>query len=222
MKSVTKLKDQARKHEQKEEWQKAIDAYLQVLQSGDEGDAEIELPLFNRIGDLFIRLGKPEDAVSYYEQAADRYAEAGLYNNAIALCNKALRYLPDRVEVLRKLGEFSASQGFLTDARRWFLEYAEKMSKAGQVDAAFEALEQFAETSEDPAVRELLADRLAAHDRTEEAVAELQKAYAMRLAAGESDEADTLKARILELDPDAELSTAGAAPATVSSATSNS
>ncbi|MEX0893173.1 MAG: tetratricopeptide repeat protein [Gemmatimonadota bacterium] len=211
MKSVTKLKDQARKHEQKEEWQKAIDAYLQVLKTGDEGDAEVELPLYNRVGDLYVRMGRPDDAVKYYEQAADQYAEAGLFNNAIALCNKALRYVPDRVDVLRKLGEFSASQGFLTDARRWFLEYAEKMSKAGQVDAAFAALEQFAETSEDPAVRELLADRLEAHDRIAEAVTELQRAYGMRAAAGEAEAAETLKARILELDPNAVVSSEGAA-----------
>jgi len=211
MKSVTKLKDQARKHEQKEEWQKAIDAYLQVLKTGDEGDAEVELPLYNRVGDLYVRLGRSDDAVKYYEQAADQYAEAGLFNNAIALCNKALRYVPDRVDVLRKLGEFSASQGFLTDARRWFLEYAEKMSKAGKVDAAFAALEQFAETSEDPAVRELLADRLEAHDRIAEAVTELQRAYGMRAAGGEAAAAAALKARILELDPDAVVSSEGAA-----------
>jgi hypothetical protein len=85
MKSVTKLKDEARKHEQKEEWEKAIHAYLSVLRTGEEGEGELDLPLYNRVGDLYLRVSKPNDAVRYYEQAADRYAEAGLYNNAIAL-----------------------------------------------------------------------------------------------------------------------------------------
>src|SRR5207253_7766163 len=124
MKQIAKLKDEARKYEQKEEWEKAIQAYLEVLEIGEQGDgAELELPLYNRVGDLYVRLGRHSDAVTYYEQAAYRYADAGLYNNAIALCNKALRYDANRLQVFKKLGSFSASQGFFTDARRWYLEY---------------------------------------------------------------------------------------------------
>jgi hypothetical protein len=56
----------------------------------------------------------------------------------------------------------------------------------------------------------MLADRLQAHDRIEAAVGELQRAYAMRAAAGETKAADALKARILRLDPHAEVSAEGA------------
>src|SRR5919106_7042666 len=116
MTSVTKLKDEARRHEQQEEWDRAIQLYLKVLRGAEEGETEVELPLYNRVGDLYLRLGKPADAVTYYEQAADRYAEAGLYNNAIALCNKGMRYQPQHIGLLRKLGMFSALQGFYADA----------------------------------------------------------------------------------------------------------
>ena len=212
MKSISKLKDDARRHEQKEEWEKAIQVYLQVLQIGEEGEAEVELPLYNRVGDLAVRLGRPKDAVRYYEQAADRYADAGLYNNAIALCNKALRYGPDRLELLKKLGQFSASQGFITDARRYFLEYAEKQFASGEVDEALTALEDFANVSDDPEVRELLGRRLHAHGRTDEAVAELQRAYVARERAGDRDRAEALRAEILAIDPNA-LSADTASPA---------
>src|SRR5687767_2371101 len=141
MKSIAKLRDDARKHEQKEEWDKAIAAYVQVLDLGEQGDgSDLDLPLYNRVGDLYVRVGRTADAVTYYARAADQYAEAGLYNNAIALCNKALRYDANRLDVLRKLGSFSASQGFYTDARRWYLEYAEKSIKKGELDEAFAAL----------------------------------------------------------------------------------
>ena len=57
MKALAKLKDDARKHEQKEEWERAIDAYVQVVKTAESsGELETELPLFNRIGDLFVRL----------------------------------------------------------------------------------------------------------------------------------------------------------------------
>jgi tetratricopeptide (TPR) repeat protein len=212
MKSVSKLKDDGRRHEQREEWEKAIQVYLQVLRISEESETEVELPLFNRIGDLCVRLGRDMDAVRYYEQAADRYADAGLYNNAIALCNKALRYDPDRLELMKKLGQFSASQGFVTDARRYFLEYAERQFNSGHIDDALNALEDFANVSEDAEVRELLGRRLHAHGRLAEAVAELERARELRIAAGESSKAQALRAEIEAIDPSASFDDEAAAP----------
>jgi len=213
MKAIAKLKDDARKHEQREEWDKAISVYVEVLRTAEKGEVEQELPLYNRVGDLYVRLGKPAEAVKYYEQAADHYAEAGLYNNAIALCNKALRYMPDRTELLKKLGHFSALQGFATDARRWYLEYAEKMLQRGALDEAFRALEDFANLSEDAEVRELLGRQLRTHGRTEQAVVELTRAHALRLEAGQPTEAERLKKEILALDPNAFAAPAPPPPA---------
>ena len=45
MKQIPKLKDEARKHEAKEEWEKAIRAYVEVLKLGEGGDgSELDLP----------------------------------------------------------------------------------------------------------------------------------------------------------------------------------
>jgi hypothetical protein len=212
MKSISKLKDEARRYEQREEWEKAIQAYLQVIRNADEGEAEVELPLYNRVGDLCVRLGKPQEAVRHYEQAADRYAEAGLFNNAIALCNKALRYNPDRLELIRKLGQFSASQGFITDARRYFLDYAERQFNAGKVTEALSALEDFANVSEDPDIREMLGRQLHAHGRINDAVDELRRAHALRLRDGDTQQAEVLRAEILAIDPNAGIDGGAAAP----------
>src|SRR5690606_6716449 len=162
--------------------------YLQVLRAGDERDGEAELGIYNRIGDLYLRLGQQAEAVRYYEQAADRYAEAGFYNNAIALCSKALRHMPGRSELYLRLGRFSAAQGFMMDARRWFLEYAEQMLRAGEEGKAFEALHELANASGDPDVRELLAGQLLDHGRADEALVELKQAFAERLRAGQRAE----------------------------------
>jgi len=208
MKQIAKLKDDARRYELKEEWDNAIDAYLQVLRLSDD---ELDLPLYNRVGDLFVRLGKPMDAVQYYEQAADRYADAGLYNNAIALCNKALRYEPGRLPLLKKLGSFSASQGFFTDARRWYLEFTEKSLKRGAMDDAFAALSELADISDDAEIRELLARQLREHGRAADAVHEFKRVHATLLAAGQHREAEAIAAELKQLDPNADLSAASAA-----------
>jgi tetratricopeptide (TPR) repeat protein len=201
MKAISKLKDEARRHEHGEEWEKAIQVYLQVLRVGEHGEAELELPLYNRVGDLYVRVGRWDDAVTYYEQAADRYADAGLYNNAIALCNKALRYQPDHLDLLRKLGQFSASHGFLIDARRYFLQFAEKKFAAGAVNDALAALADFADVSEDPEIREMLGGQLQSHGRTAEATAELQKAYFGYTRAGQTDRAGAVLETLRAMDP---------------------
>jgi tetratricopeptide (TPR) repeat protein len=200
--AIAKLKDRARAFEQTEEWEKAISSYAEILKTTAE---DPELGLFNRVGDLYLKVDKPADAVRYYEQAADHYAEQGLYNNAIALCNKALRYQPNRNELLLKLGQYSAAQGFFTDARRWFLQYAERMMKAGHLDKAFAALEEFARISEDAEVQEMLARQLLAHGRQKDALVQLKEAYALRVRAGEAAQAAALRSEILQLDPGADL-----------------
>lgn len=214
MKTVARLKDQARLHEQREEWDKAIQAYEQALQQMDDEEGEIELHLFNRIGDLHLRLGRQADAVRCYEDAADRYAAAGFYNNAIALCNKALRYMPDRAEIYLKLGRYSGEQGFFTDARRWFLEYAQRMERAGRLEQALRALEEFADISGDAEIRELLGQQYEVHGNVPAAVAQYRRAMEIRFAAGEAAAADALRARILTLDPSTDVSLAPSEPTT--------
>jgi tetratricopeptide (TPR) repeat protein len=201
MKSISKLKDEARKHELREEWEKAVQVYLQVLKIGEQGEGEVELPLYNRVGDLYVRLGRSHDAVRYYEQAADRYAEAGLYNNAIALCNKAMRYQPHHLGLLRKLGMFSALQGFYTDARRYFIEYADKQIAQGKVDDALSALSDFARIADDADSRELLGRRLHERGRTAEAVTELRAAHGLRVRSGQTEQAEALRREISTIDP---------------------
>lgn len=208
MKSIARLKEQARLHEQREEWDKAIQAYEQALQLSEQEPGGPDLQLFNRIGDLHLRCGRHMDAVRSYEEAADRYAEAGFYNNAIALCNKALRYAPDRAELYRKLGRYSGAQGFLTDARRYFLEYAERKQKAGAWSEALGALNELADLADDAELREMLAQRLEAHGEVAMAVQQLRRAYELRLAAGETKEAEAVAKRLRQLDPTGELPSA--------------
>jgi tetratricopeptide (TPR) repeat protein len=203
MKAIAKLKDDARRYEQDDEWEKAIHCYLQVLRVADEGEGEVELPLYNRIGDLYVRLDRAQEAVSYYEQAADRYADAGLFNNAIALCNKALRYRPQHVGLYRKLGRFSASQGFLSDARRYFIDFAEWNFRTGSDEEAFGALEELARTSDDAELWELLGRRLLAAGHTRRGLKELQRALALRGRAGETELAEALRAEIQTIEPGA-------------------
>jgi tetratricopeptide (TPR) repeat protein len=204
MTSIAKLKDRARKLEQQEEWSAAIDAYKLVLDREEaEGEFETDLGLANRIGDLYLRLGQAEEAVSYYVTAADKYADAGFYNNAIALCNKALRHRPEQNDLYLKLSNLCAQQGFQTDARRWILEYADRQMRSGFAEPAFTALAEFADMTDDPEVRETLADHLASHNHPKDAVDQLRLAHELRRSRGEGEAAEALAEKARSLDPSA-------------------
>ena len=145
MSNAAKLKKKAAEFEQKKQFDKALQLYIQILDEGDSEDGEGDVALYNRVGDLLMRQGNVGDAMTYYEKAVDLYAESGFFNNAIALCNKILRQSPGRNSVYYKLGKISAKKGFISDAKQNFLEYASRMQTAGHLDEAFRALKEFAD-----------------------------------------------------------------------------
>jgi tetratricopeptide (TPR) repeat protein len=202
MSNTAKLKKRAADYEAKKQFDKALEVYEQVLNTARAADEERDVPLYNRVGDLHYRLGNNEQAIHYYEQAADLYAEGGFFNNAIALCNKILRYSPGRTIVYYKLGLISAKKGFNSDAKQNFLEYADRMQRVGKMDEAFRALKEFADLCPDQDdVRLMLADQLAKADRKPEALEQLELLYDGLEADGRSTEANATLERMKALDP---------------------
>ena len=202
MSNSAKLKKKAADYEAKKQFDKALEVYEQVLNTARAGDEERDVPLYNRVGDLHYRLGNNEQAINYYEKAADLYAEGGFFNNAIALCNKILRYSPGRTIVYYKLGIISAKKGFTSDAKQNFLEYADRMQRTGKMDEAFRALKEFADLcpGQDD-VRLMLADQLAKAERKPEALEQLELLYDTLESEGRSSEANATLERMKNLDP---------------------
>ncbi len=208
--SIESLKQQARKHEQKEDWQKALEQYNKALAELAR-EEQVDIGLYNRVGDLYVRIGQLDQAVEHYEKAVDLYREAYLPNNAIAVCKKIIRNVPDRHKAYLKIGQIRAEQGFLTDARSSFLTYAERMQQTGDLDESFRALIEFCDLApDDVGVRVTVADQMAAKGRNEEAVEQLLIAHRHLTQLGETEQAEELETKILAIDPEADV---GAIPA---------
>jgi tetratricopeptide (TPR) repeat protein len=202
MPNADKLKRKAAEFEQKKQYDRALELYVQVLDKEDGTAEERDVPLYNRVGDLHLRLGNTEKAVTYYEKAVDLYSEGGYLNNAIALCNKILRHTPGRASIFYKLGKISAKKGFNSDAKQNFLEYADRMQKQGKMDEAFRALGEFADLcpGQDD-IRLLLADQLSRAGRKDEAIEQLQILYEALETDGRSNEAAAALERMKAIDP---------------------
>ena len=206
MANVAALRKKAADFEQKKQLDKAIAAYREILDVYDAGgDDNVDVGLYNRVGDLLVRQGNTPDAVTLYERAVDLYAEGGFFNNAIALCNKILRTSPGRATVYYKLGKISAAKGFNGDAKSNFLEYADRMQKSGQMEEAFRALKEFADLCPDQDdIRLMLAEQLTKANRKPEALEQLQTLYSRYSAAGRTAEAEATHERMKAIDPTAE------------------
>jgi tetratricopeptide (TPR) repeat protein len=205
MSNALKLKKKAAEFEQKKQFDKALQIYIQILDESTGEDDEADVALYNRVGDLLMRQGSVGDAVNYYEKAVDLYAESGFFNNAIALCNKILRQSPGRNSIYYKLGKISAKKGFISDAKQNFLEYADRMQKGGQLDEAFRALKEFADLCPDQDdIRLMLAEQLSKKDRKGEAIEQLQHLYEKFVAEGRGAEARATVDRMKAIDPDVE------------------
>ena len=203
MSKSAQLKRKAAEFEQKRQYDRALEVYAQAIEAATGIPEELDIPLYNRVGDLHLRLGDLEKAVGFYETAVDLYAEGGFFNNAIALCNKVLRHSPDRSVIYYKLGKISAKKGFNSDAKQNFLEYASRMEKAADISEAFRALKEFADLcpGQDD-VRLMLAEQLARAGRTQEALEQLQIVYEAMVAEDRGAEATATLERIRSLDPD--------------------
>ena len=208
MSNAAKLKKKAAEFEQKKQFDKALQLYIQILDEGDDDEGEGDVALYNRVGDLLMRQGNVGDAMTYYEKAVDLYAESGFFNNAIALCNKILRQSPGRNSVYYKLGKISAKKGFISDAKQNFLEYASRMQSGGHLDEAFRALKEFADLCPDQDdIRLMLAEQLSKKDRKKEALEQLQLLYEKFEAEGRGEDMRATVSRMRSIDPAAEPKT---------------
>src|SRR5438128_8885 len=161
MSKLEKLKEKARGLEAKDA-KAAIAAWLDVIKEQEsESEPNPDLSIFNRIGDLAVKVKDSAGAADWYDRAVDKYAELGFHNNAIAMCNKVLRNAPGRQTTYLKLAKLYAAKGFMAEAQQNFVTYAERMQKAGKLQQAFAALKEFTDISpESEHLRQLLEEHL--------------------------------------------------------------
>src|SRR3954466_13792456 len=202
--NLEKLKDTARKLEQKEDWRKAIDVYLKAIQQAESGaEPSPDLSLYNRVGDLYLKINDTTEAVRSYERAGDLYADQGFFNNAIALCGKILRVNPGRTQTYLKLCQLHARKNVVSEAKRNLIEFLERMNALGQLDQAFQAVKLFADQfSGSQEIRSMLVDLLRATSRGDEAREQLERMAQDLEASGDKAGARKTRERLHGLETD--------------------
>ncbi|HQQ79745.1 MAG TPA: hypothetical protein PLB01_20580, partial [Thermoanaerobaculia bacterium] len=102
----------AEKSLQKGKVDSALKDYLKVLEE-TPGDINI----LNKVGDLYTRLNRNEEAIPYLTRIAEHFARDGFFLRGIAIYKRINRLDPARLDVYERLAELYAKQGLTTDAK---------------------------------------------------------------------------------------------------------
>ena len=116
----------------------------------------------NSLGDLYVRAKKIEKGLEQYTRIADHLAEEGFYSKALALFKKILKLKPDNEYALLQSGDLAAKQGTLADAKKFFLQVAEKRKARGDKKGAAEVAIRLGTLDPDDLDARMRAGQLAA------------------------------------------------------------
>src|SRR4030095_4288460 len=118
----------------------AIKEYRQIV----DHDAD-DLTTLNMLGDLYVRSGKKEEAVSCFERIAEHYSVQEFNLKAIAMYKKIERLRTGDPIIALKLAELYANEGLVHDARAQYLTVVEAYTRAGDNKRALEILHKIAD-----------------------------------------------------------------------------
>jgi tetratricopeptide (TPR) repeat protein len=191
---------------------KALENALKFLNQGKVPQAIAEYQLILRadprdqatlmtVGDLFARQGDMPHAIEYFERLAQVYLGDGFNSKAIAIYKKIAKLAPNELAPLERLADLYVQQGVLSEARPLFLQIAEAHLKTNHAQKAVEVLHRLLDVEpENQRVQMRLAELYGMMGQKKEA-AQTYLNYASRLFdRGESDEAEKLVERSLEMD----------------------
>lgn len=118
----------------------AIKEYRQIVEHDDD-----DFTTLNMLGDLCVRAGKKDEAISCFVRIAEHYRDQDFTLKAIAMYKKVERLQPRDPEIAKNLGSLYAAQGLIVDARAQYLIVADSYTRAGQTKSALEILRKIAD-----------------------------------------------------------------------------
>ncbi len=176
----------------------AIREYRKVLE-----DNPTDTSTLNRVGDLYARIERFDEAVRLFTQIAEHYTSDGFFVKAIAIYKKIIKLDPTVLRVYEKLAALYAKQGLITEARTQYQVLADYYQKHDNVASAITIYQRMAELEPDnPSFRLKLADLYTSRSLTDKAMQELRSLAEIFVVSGSLDEAAQVFVRALDTNPD--------------------
>ncbi|MEO0106040.1 MAG: tetratricopeptide repeat protein [candidate division WOR-3 bacterium] len=97
--------------------------------------------IYNRLGDLYLKLNKTKDAINAYQQGIEAFKINSFLRNALALCKKILRYDPGNTEINFTIAQLLIDLDEKGDAAMYLFSYIERQMAAGNKKEVMRAME---------------------------------------------------------------------------------
>ena len=176
----------------------AIREYRKVLD--DQPDDATTL---NRVGDLYARTDRPDEAIKLFSHIAEGYTADGFFVKAIAIYKKIIKLDPTRLEVYERLAGLYHRQGLLNEARTQYQVLADYYRKHDDAASAIGIYERMALIDpEDPAPRVKLAELYEEQELLDKAMGEYRRIAELMLGHGRAEQAEQVYRRALEVTAD--------------------
>jgi tetratricopeptide (TPR) repeat protein len=175
----------------------AIKEYERLLE-----DSPNDVNTLNRIGDLWVRVNRNDEAVKVFGKIADHYSKDGFFLKAIAIFKKINKLDPSKLEIYAKLADLYAKQGLAMEAKSQYQVLADYYLKHGEPASALSIYRKISEL--DPQsinVHVKLADLYSQNNQTAEALKEYDRVGRLLLKRGMLDEAVQVFRKALKIDP---------------------
>ena len=164
----TKILQQAEKLSRQGKIELAIKEYQKILDVKPD-----DLSIRQIIGDLKIKLNRPNEAIAQFTWVADYYLKEGFFTKAIAMYKRITRIDQNNEDILFKLADLYSKQGLIIEAKHIYLELAEEYKRQNNQKKALGIYKKILEFDRmNIKMRLLLADNYLREKMTDEAVNE--------------------------------------------------
>ena len=174
----------------------AIKEYERLLD-----DNPNDVNTLNRIGDLWVRISRNDEAVKVFAKIADHYSKDGFFLKAIAIYKKINKLDPSKLDIYAKLADLYAKQGLAMEAKSQYQVLADYYLKHGDPGNALVIYRKISELDPNSInVHVKLADLYSQNNQKAEALKEYDRVGRMLLKRSMLDEAVQVFKKALKID----------------------
>jgi tetratricopeptide (TPR) repeat protein len=174
----------------------AIREYRKLLEENPN-----DINTLNRVGDLYARIQRIDEAVDFFNQIAEQYAGEGFFVKAIAIYKKIIKLDPTRLDVYENLAELYHRQGLVTEARTQYQVLADYYQKHENATSTIAIYLKMAELEpNNPTYHVKLAELYQQQQLIEKAMGEYRIIAELMIAHGHPQEAAQVYERALAID----------------------
>ena len=186
----------AEKLVQKGKIEPAIKEYERLLD-----DNPNDVNTLNRIGDLWVRINRNDEAVKVFAKIAEHYSKDGFFLKAIAIYKKINKLDPSKLDIYARLADLYAKQGLAMEAKSQYQVLADYYLKHGDPANALVIYRKISELDPNSInVHVKLADLYSQNNQKQDALKEYDRVGRMLLKRSMLDEAVQVFKKALKID----------------------